>query len=44
MYFWDVELDTVMYFNFETGKGEQDDYPAPTNTQEEEDDTNDAER
>ncbi|GFO12432.1 intraflagellar transport protein 140 homolog, partial [Plakobranchus ocellatus] len=46
MYFWDVELDTVQYFNFETGRGEQDDYPHPGGTQEagEDEDTNDAER
>ncbi|GFS01827.1 intraflagellar transport protein 140 homolog [Elysia marginata] len=46
MYFWDVELDTVQYFNFETGRGEQDDYPAPGGTQEaaDDEDTNDAER
>ena len=46
MYFWDVELDTVQYFNFETGRGEQDDYPAPGGMQEagDDEDTNDAER
>ena len=43
MYFWDVELDTVQYFNFETGRGEQDDYAAPSGA-EGEMDTNDAER
>ena len=26
-YFWDIETDSLSYFNFETGKGEQDDYP-----------------
>lgn len=26
LYIWDVELDTVQYFNFETGRGEQDEY------------------
>ncbi len=26
LYLWDEELDTVQYFNFETGRGEQDDY------------------
>ncbi|XP_076446737.1 intraflagellar transport protein 140 homolog [Babylonia areolata] len=44
MYFWDVELDTVQYFNFETGRGEQDDYPTGAEGQDEEKDTNDAER
>ena len=28
LYIWDVELDTVQYFNFETGRGEQDEYMA----------------
>lgn len=27
LYFWDVETDTVTFFNFESGRGEQDDYP-----------------
>jgi hypothetical protein len=27
LYFWDIETDSLSYFNFETGKGEQDDYP-----------------
>ncbi|CAL1531559.1 unnamed protein product [Lymnaea stagnalis] len=46
LYFWDVELDTVQYFNFETGRGEQDDYLIPAGVQEADnyDDTNDAER
>ncbi|KAI8794128.1 intraflagellar transport protein 140, partial [Biomphalaria glabrata] len=44
LYFWDVELDTVQYFNFETGCGEQDDYPSSVTTQENENDSNDAER
>ncbi|KAK7004477.1 intraflagellar transport protein 140 [Biomphalaria glabrata] len=44
LYFWDVELDTVQYFNFETGRGEQDDYPSSVTTQENENDSNDAER
>ncbi len=26
LYIWDAELDTVQYFNFETGRGEQDEY------------------
>ena len=26
LYLWDMELDTVQYFNFETGRGEQDEY------------------
>lgn len=43
LYFWDIELDTVQYFNFETGRGEQDDYPSPSGEDEDED-TNDAER
>ena len=44
MYFWDVELDTVQYFNFENGRGEQDDYPSGADGQDEDKDTNDAER
>lgn len=45
LYFWDIELDTVQFFNFETGKGEQDDYPPPSGVDGDEDqDTNDAER
>ena len=44
LYFWDVELDTVQYFNFENGRGEQDDYPSGTDGQDEDKDTNDAER
>ncbi|XP_059152845.1 intraflagellar transport protein 140 homolog [Physella acuta] len=44
LYFWDVELDTVQYFNFETGRGEQDDYPNPNSVQDSDGDTNDAER
>ena len=28
LYIWDVELDTVQYFNFESGRGEQDEYMA----------------
>ncbi|KAH9494870.1 hypothetical protein Btru_015870 [Bulinus truncatus] len=47
LYFWDVELDTVQYFNFETGRGEQDDYPsssAGTLDGDNENDSNDAER
>lgn len=27
LYFWDIETDSLSYFNFDTGKGEQDDYP-----------------
>ncbi|XP_074648558.1 intraflagellar transport protein 140 homolog [Tubulanus polymorphus] len=26
MYVWDVELDTIQFFNFESGRGEQDDF------------------
>lgn len=46
LYFWDVEMDTVSYFNFETGRGEQDDYATAgaVDGQDEEKDTNDAER
>ncbi|KAK7111421.1 intraflagellar transport protein 140 homolog [Littorina saxatilis] len=46
LYFWDVELDTVQYFNFESGRGEQDDYATTTGEDEAEEDkdTNDAER
>lgn len=46
LYFWDVEMDTVQYFNFETGRGEQDDYAtgAAVEGQDEDKDTNDAER
>ena len=43
LYFWDVELDTVQYFNFQTGRGEQDDYSAPTGGHDD-NDTNDEER
>ena len=28
LYIWDVELDTVSYFNFDCGRGEQDEYMA----------------
>ncbi|XP_071106694.1 intraflagellar transport protein 140 homolog [Haliotis cracherodii] len=45
LYVWDVETDSVQYFNFQTGRGEQDDYPPPDGAEEEnESDTNDAER
>ncbi|BFZ17235.1 hypothetical protein BsWGS_20274 [Bradybaena similaris] len=45
MYFWDVEMDAVQYFNFESGRGEQDDYPGQGEVPETDDyDTNDAER
>ncbi|XP_041362442.1 intraflagellar transport protein 140 homolog [Gigantopelta aegis] len=45
LYLWDVENDSIQYFNFETGRGEQDDYPPPDGKTEESDaDTNDAER
>jgi hypothetical protein len=46
LYFWDVEMDTVSYFNFETGRGEQDDYATAgaVEGQDEDKDTNDAER
>ncbi len=45
LYIWDVETDSVQYFNFQTGRGEQDDYPPPDGADEEsEADTNDAER
>lgn len=27
LYFWDIEADALSYFNFDTGKGEQDDFP-----------------
>ena len=27
LYFWDIEADSLSYFNFDSGKGEQDDYP-----------------
>ncbi|XP_052768007.1 intraflagellar transport protein 140 homolog [Mya arenaria] len=27
LYFWDIESDSLSYFNLESGKGEQDDYP-----------------
>lgn len=27
LYFWDIETDSLSYFNFDSGKGEQDDYP-----------------
>ncbi|KAK3579473.1 hypothetical protein CHS0354_028282 [Potamilus streckersoni] len=27
LYCWDLEMDMVTYFNLETGKGEQDDFP-----------------
>ena len=30
LYVWDVELDTVQYFNLESGRGEQDEYMATT--------------
>ncbi|CAH1793664.1 unnamed protein product [Owenia fusiformis] len=30
LYIWDTELDTLQYFNFETGKGEQDDFAPGT--------------
>ncbi|XP_052071458.1 intraflagellar transport protein 140 homolog isoform X2 [Mytilus californianus] len=43
LYFWDVETDTVTFFNFESGRGEQDDYP-PEQIEGLEVDTNDAER
>lgn len=26
IYVWDVEMDTLQYFNFESGRGEQDEY------------------
>ncbi|ESO81986.1 hypothetical protein LOTGIDRAFT_223604 [Lottia gigantea] len=44
LYFWDVENDTVQYFNFETGRGEQDDYTATSDGEPEDSDTNDAEK
>lgn len=28
LYVWDVELDTLQYFNFESGRGDQDEYVA----------------
>lgn len=28
LYVWDSDLDTVQFFNFETGRGEQDEYIA----------------
>lgn len=43
LYFWDTEIDQVSYFNFETGRGEQDDFP-PEQVEGVEGDTNDAER
>ncbi|KAJ8319460.1 hypothetical protein KUTeg_004551 [Tegillarca granosa] len=43
LYFWDVEVDTVSYFNFETGRGEQDDFP-PEQIEGLQVDSNDAER
>ncbi|OWF41021.1 intraflagellar transport protein 140 homolog [Mizuhopecten yessoensis] len=43
LYFWDVESDVVSYFNFESGRGEQDDFP-PEQIEGVEGDTNDAER
>ncbi|XP_064637216.1 intraflagellar transport protein 140 homolog [Lineus longissimus] len=30
LYIWDVELDTLQFFNFESGKGEQDDFDTQT--------------
>lgn len=27
LYFWDIDTDSLSYFNFDSGKGEQDDYP-----------------
>ncbi|CAH1793658.1 unnamed protein product [Owenia fusiformis] len=30
LYIWNTELDTLQYFNFETGKGEQDDFAPGT--------------
>ncbi|XP_050392806.2 intraflagellar transport protein 140 homolog [Patella vulgata] len=44
LYFWDVETDSVQYFNFESGRGEQDDYLGPKNGEELDEDINDAER
>ena len=26
IYIWDLEMDTLQYFNFESGRGEQDEY------------------
>ena len=43
MYFWDTEIDSLSYFNFESGRGEQDDFP-PEQIEGVEGDTNDAER
>ena len=31
LYIWDVETNTVSYFNFETGRGEQDEYAESSN-------------
>lgn len=45
LYFWDLDQDTVQFFNFESGRGEQDDYPSTLqNGDDEADDLNDQER
>ena len=41
LYIWDIELDTIQFFNFESGRGEQDDYMPST---EGETETSDEER
>ncbi|ELT94193.1 hypothetical protein CAPTEDRAFT_114177 [Capitella teleta] len=37
IYVWDIDFDTLQYFNFETGRAEQDDYTASTKDQSEKD-------